>query len=89
VTDKTLANAERKRDSLAAEIISLAQRTEELKRDIAKINDWIYRVGMNLRARMMRLRPRQKAMNLRRRQHAQPVAEATQQRKRLRLRLKN
>ena len=43
MTDKALENAERKRDSLAAEINSLAQRTEELKRDIAKINDWISR----------------------------------------------
>jgi hypothetical protein len=41
VTDKPLKNAERKRDSLAAEINSLAQRTEELKREIAKIDDWI------------------------------------------------
>jgi hypothetical protein len=41
VTDKALENAERERDSLAAEINSLAQRTEELKREIAKIDDWI------------------------------------------------
>jgi hypothetical protein len=41
VTDKALKNAERKRDSLAAEINSLAQRMEELKRDLAKIDAWI------------------------------------------------
>ena len=41
MTDKALENAERERDSLAAEINPLAQRTEELKREIAKIDDWI------------------------------------------------
>jgi hypothetical protein len=41
VTDNALENAERERDSLAAEINSLAQRAEELKREIAKIDDWI------------------------------------------------
>ncbi len=41
MTDKALKNAERKRDSLAAEINSLAQRMEELKRDLAKIDAWI------------------------------------------------
>ena len=41
--DKVLENAERKRDSLAAEINSLAQRMEELKRDITILDDWISR----------------------------------------------
>jgi hypothetical protein len=41
VTDKALKNAECKRDSLAAEINSLAQRMEELKRDLDKIDAWI------------------------------------------------
>jgi hypothetical protein len=41
VTDKALENAERKRDSLAEEINSLAQRMEELKRDITVLDDWI------------------------------------------------
>jgi hypothetical protein len=41
VTDKALKNAERKRDSLAAEINSLAQRMEEIKRDLDKIDAWI------------------------------------------------
>lgn len=41
MTDKALKTAERKRDSLAAEINSLAQRTEELKHDLAKIDAWI------------------------------------------------
>ena len=43
MTDKALENAERKRDSLAAEINSLAQRMEELKPDIAMLDDWISR----------------------------------------------
>ena len=43
MTDKALENAERKRDSLAAEINSLAQRMEELKRDITMLDDWISR----------------------------------------------
>jgi hypothetical protein len=43
VTDKALENAERKRDSLAAEINSLAQQMEEFKRDIAMLDDWISR----------------------------------------------
>jgi hypothetical protein len=43
VTDKALENAELERDSLAAEINSLAQRMEELKRDIAMLDDWISR----------------------------------------------
>jgi hypothetical protein len=43
VTDKAFKNAERKRDSLAAEINSLAQRMEELKRDIAMLDDWMLR----------------------------------------------
>jgi hypothetical protein len=43
VTDKALENAERKRDSLAAEINSLARRLEELKRDIVILDDWISR----------------------------------------------
>jgi hypothetical protein len=41
VIDRALENAERERDSLAAEINLLAQRTEELKREIAKIDGWI------------------------------------------------
>ena len=41
MTDKTLKNAKLKRDSLATEIDSLAQRMEELKREKAKIDDWI------------------------------------------------
>ena len=41
--EKVLENAERKRDSLAAEINSLAQRMEELKRDITILDDWISR----------------------------------------------
>jgi hypothetical protein len=41
VTDRALKNAERKRDSLAVEINSLAQRMEELKRDLSKIDAWI------------------------------------------------
>jgi hypothetical protein len=43
VTDKALENAECKRDSLAAEINSLAQRMEELKRAIVMLDDWISR----------------------------------------------
>ncbi|MGQ0444075.1 MAG: hypothetical protein ACT4O2_02840 [Beijerinckiaceae bacterium] len=41
MTDRALKNAERKRDSLAAEINSFAQRMEELKRDLDKIDAWI------------------------------------------------
>lgn len=41
MTDKALANAQSKRDSLAAEINSLAQRAHDLKRDLAKIDAWI------------------------------------------------
>jgi hypothetical protein len=48
VTDKALKNAERKRDSLAAEINSLAQRMEELKRP--KLMRGL-RSGMNLLVR--------------------------------------
>jgi hypothetical protein len=43
LTDKALENAERERDSLAAEINSLAQRVGELKRDITILDDWISR----------------------------------------------
>jgi hypothetical protein len=41
VTDTALANASQKRDLLAAEINSLAQRMDELKRELAKIDAWI------------------------------------------------
>ena len=88
MTDKALENAECKRDSLAAEINSLAQRMEELKRDIVMLDDWI-REGMNLLARMGRRRSRRKATNLRHRQPAQHEPKVTRQRKRLRVRLKS
>jgi hypothetical protein len=41
VTDTVLANANKKRDLLAAEINSLAQRIDEIKRELAKIDAWI------------------------------------------------
>lgn len=41
MADTALVNATKKRDSLAAEINSLAQRADELKRELAKIDAWI------------------------------------------------
>jgi hypothetical protein len=41
VTDTVLANAHKIRESLAAELHSLAQRTEDLGRELAKIDAWI------------------------------------------------
>src|SRR5580704_9063245 len=41
MTDTALKNANKRRDLLAAEINSLAQRMEELKRDLDKIDAWI------------------------------------------------
>jgi hypothetical protein len=41
VTDNALENAEHKRDSLAAEINSLAQKADDLKRELAKVEAWI------------------------------------------------
>jgi hypothetical protein len=41
VTDTALENANKKRDSLAAEINSLTQRADELRRELAKIDAWI------------------------------------------------
>ena len=41
MTDTALENAQNRRDSIAAEINSLAQRVEELKRELAKIDAWI------------------------------------------------
>ena len=87
MTDKALENAERERDLLAAEINSLAQRTEKLKREIAKIDDWIaqwHEFAGKDEAERSRWN-----MNLRRRQPGQHGPKATHQRKRLRLRLKS
>lgn len=41
MTDIALANANKRRDSLAAEINSLAERADELRRELAKIDAWI------------------------------------------------
>lgn len=41
MTDTVLANAQKKRDSIAAEINSFAQRAEEMKRELAKLDAWI------------------------------------------------
>ena len=41
MTDTVLAKAVKKRDALAAEIGSLAQRMEELKRELVKTDEWI------------------------------------------------
>lgn len=43
MTDTALANATKRRDLLAAEINSLAQRASDLKRDLAIVDAWIAR----------------------------------------------
>ena len=41
MSDTVLENAAKKRDALAAEINSLAQRIDDLKRELSKIDEWI------------------------------------------------
>jgi hypothetical protein len=61
VTDKALENAERKRDSLAAEINSLAQKADDLKRELVKVEAWIAQWHQFADVRQADLTPKQGA----------------------------
>jgi hypothetical protein len=61
VTDTALENAERKLDSLAAEINSLAQKADDLKRELAKVEAWIAQWHQFADARQADLPPKQGA----------------------------